>query len=275
MIDEGGVRFSYDYDALGNQISEKSAQGKDIVKQYDAAGHLTKIIDQAQPGYENTTTYLYDALGRKIREIFDGWSYSAPDHPIERQEGRDTSYRYDEVGRLVGWFDLRTHLGTRYQYDEVGNRQRVYETNGQGVFDHHYSFDGANRVKTIHQGGELLHAYDYDRNGNRVVDIDKGVTYRYWYDSNNRVTHSEWQVRPDKGAYEVGYGKGMRSIRPSMHRKTIRPRFPQTRGKSRLARRWVTPACRSSSWHVITWAMPIFGTSSRLMASRWVMAISI
>ena len=136
-IDERGYRTEYIYDA-NNQLIEviypELANNPGInfstTYSYDAAGR--KISETNALG--RATEYIYDDLGRVIKTLFaDGTSATSTYDQLGRriastdQEGKVTKYEYDDLGRLT---DVVQYLNqdstnpveirTEYGYDELG-----------------------------------------------------------------------------------------------------------------------------------------------------------
>ena len=82
-----GNKTTYTYDLNGNRLSVTDALGNSITYTYDHMNRLTSISEHFKDGTTNTTTNIYDELGRLIRVI--------------DAEGRQTDYEYDALGRLV------------------------------------------------------------------------------------------------------------------------------------------------------------------------------
>ncbi|MBB5020475.1 YD repeat-containing protein, partial [Chitinivorax tropicus] len=192
MNDETGLVTYYEYDGLGRQIREHNAEGKDIRKAYDAAGHLLSVTDLATG---SQTTYRYDLAGRKVHERFDGQGQS-----------RDLRYEYDASGRQIAWRDRVTQTGSRSELDGNGNLTRIWHDGMGPWFDRRYEFDGNNRVtRESHGDGRLVHAFHYDGVGNRVEDNDGGRVVHYRYDAQNRVVAAQWYGSVQVSAAAAGF----------------------------------------------------------------------
>lgn len=173
--DLGGARYTYTYDHARQLTTQKNTRGQNLQYGYDAAGQLVRLHDAA---LNQTTTYMYDAGGRHIRErvVQNGLTY------------QDNHLAYDALGRLRDVADARVHVSM--DYDKVGNRTFVATTVGyQGVTGEvapstvarYFKYDTMNRqtvVDAINPAGDIGtdrgHVITYDRNGNRTSDTSWG-----------------------------------------------------------------------------------------------------
>jgi YD repeat-containing protein len=174
-----GVLHHYNYDKAGLITDEDSDAGKHVTYTYDAAGHLTQIVEDgtatAASGLTTvarTTNYVYDALGRHVREktIIDG------------QLHENMNIRYDAQGRIAATWDLSTDI--TYSYDAAGNRTRMTaRTNSNAQ---------AGQLYQTNSGGGS-DTYNYVSNGWYVdpLAIDVALTdYWFKYDKLGHVTIS-------------------------------------------------------------------------------------
>ncbi|TVR04971.1 MAG: hypothetical protein EA398_00740, partial [Deltaproteobacteria bacterium] len=89
------------------------------VREYDTAGHLTRVTDPDGV----TMAYEVDAVGRVLAEVL------APETPKEAR----TSYSYDAVGQLVEMvrpLHQGTEVARRMQWDGLGRVTRVVDEAG-------------------------------------------------------------------------------------------------------------------------------------------------
>lgn len=99
------------YNANGQLLSSKDANGLVKTLTYDARGRVTSI-----KAGDETTAYVYDAVGQVIKTI-------APD-------GTAIVFSYDDAHRLVKVTDqLGNHLD--YTLDAMGNKlkEQIYDPN--------------------------------------------------------------------------------------------------------------------------------------------------
>jgi YD repeat-containing protein len=203
-----GDTITYTYDRAGQLDAQVSIFGQDIDYQYDAAGHLRRIVENSTArmqgptvvlfGVDRDTDYRYDALGLRVgeRTVIDGLTH------------QDSTITYDELDRLKSVIDLRSTI--TYSYDARGNRTRVVESylNEYSQTQTHedwYVYDALNRVTT--SGGADSHStirevvinatqgteLTYDARGNRATsrtyglrllqhnDVDENNNVATWY----------------------------------------------------------------------------------------------
>jgi YD repeat-containing protein len=175
-IDEGNRVTVFQYDRFRRIVAEANASsGKNISKQYDAAGRLLSVVDHATGV---STFYTYDIHGQRKAEVI-----TTPGNA----HNRSVSYQYDSLGRRLRWADGATGLQLNYRYDAAGNQARVFSDNLS--VDHRYVYDANDRVTEIKQQGITFASYTYDAAGNRVSFNDRGtLLFTYTYDANDRVT---------------------------------------------------------------------------------------
>lgn len=199
---DGGVRsFAYDaFDGLARTTDELSYR---VWNSYDAAGRLTSVRRQVNASDSITESYVYDAVGRRIREIngeneATSYFYDLNDNMIRRRNalGFETQYEYDAQGRKTlerdaiggtqGWSQdyfgrLQTHtdLGQRrygYDYDRAGalewqrqiDAQGALQAGGQNI---RYRYNEAGQLVQIDDTGvNRLTEYRYDAAGRRVAE---------------------------------------------------------------------------------------------------------
>ncbi|MBP7868047.1 MAG: chitobiase/beta-hexosaminidase C-terminal domain-containing protein [Acidobacteria bacterium] len=187
------ARTTYTYDPVtGKLLTVTEATGTPLQRtttnQYDTFGNLVAVID----AMGNTSTYTYDAVGRKVME----------EHPL----GRATAYEYDAMDRLVSVTDA---LGNRTQftYDVNGNKvlhvdanlypttfaydakgQLVTKTDALGGIEHYY-YDGLGRRSGVTNARNATATIVYDAVGNVIQEIDAlGNVVRHEYDANGNKT---------------------------------------------------------------------------------------
>ncbi|MFI2813269.1 LysM peptidoglycan-binding domain-containing protein, partial [Microbulbifer sp. JSM ZJ756] len=188
------------YDAYGNLIAEKDAEGRVTSHEYGAFGRKIATIDQGG----RKVAYEYDEFGNQVREYrpvttsaintglwnfgFDGAELSREDFRFEfgklyrswdlfgtsgtsYSSGPDIHREYDDAGRLLTVWDKKTDIATTYQYDEMGNRMSevVAEVDVNG--------DPTKTLRNI--------SYDYDETGqmSRWHDSVTGQHLNYLWDA--------------------------------------------------------------------------------------------
>ena len=173
-------RYNYAYDSRGRRTAMDTLDGR-WNYDYDDLGQLTHaVFASTAPDLPNQDlTYMYDALGNRIRTIENGVTtdYTANNlnqyvivgdtHCVfdadgnlvqEIAPGRTTTYAYTDESRLVG---VTTPQGTwEYVYDALGNRVATTE-NG---LTKRYVIDPiglGNVVGEYGSSGDLLARYDH------------------------------------------------------------------------------------------------------------------
>ena len=204
----GKVVKHYEYDAVGNIITQTDALGNSTCYTFNGNNIATELIDRSG----NKTIYCYDSEGNLVNETDPlgykiNYSYDALNRLIRETDhfGNTTKYSYDAVGNLINMIDARGY-NTSYQYDtlnrlvkqtdQLGNNQtyrydalgNIIETIDERGNATHYYYDSLGRLirETDALGYSIL--YDYDANGNLIKVTDKrGYETHYTYDSLNRL----------------------------------------------------------------------------------------
>lgn len=148
-----GVHSSYEYDRTGLVTSMELPEGTQIAYGYDAAGRVESIAATTGASESIAVDYERDASGAITR-------------------ANDTRYGYDEIDRLVSWYDPSTDATTTYSYDANYNLTAV---SVDGSLTTGFTFDAADRI--VNEG------FDYDDAGNMTTDGERD----YLYDSANRL----------------------------------------------------------------------------------------
>ncbi len=193
VTDGNGNTTEYTYDKLGRKktvtLCDPDGTSGSLIAAttqyvYDDANDIQYVVDAIGSSYTDvahTTTYYFDKLGHKTKEI-----KADPDGsgPLTRPT---TTYTYDFNGNLTTVADPRGHV-TTYVYDEHDRKIQQIESDP----------DESGPL------GSLTTSYSYDNNGNlRYVVNPKGTTYtqtayttEYQYDSLNRKVK---EILPDPG----------------------------------------------------------------------------
>jgi RHS repeat-associated protein len=112
ITDAQGVAITTVFDTLGRKIFENDYDLGRRLYTYDANGNL---LTQWIPGKNQTLTFTYDKLNRLTTKTY-------PD-------GKQITYRYDDLGRLRQVTDLSG--STTFTYDQRGRQTRVDKTIGE------------------------------------------------------------------------------------------------------------------------------------------------
>ena len=182
-----GMRYAYEYDAMGRMI-RKSASGRTLLAlSYDKNGNKVRQIDVTG----KLTGFDYDTMGQLLRLTDDGQELAAytynPDgtpqavtHGPIRQE-----YAYDLDKNLTG---LTVRSGdamlsqASYTYDGNGNRIRKQALDGTTL----YQYDALNQLQRVDYPAYSEELF-YDKAGNRARRLMGGEEELYQYDPRNRL----------------------------------------------------------------------------------------
>ena len=195
------------YDASGNKLSERDANGIKAYYEYNSRNWLMKVKDnheQVQREYTydkrgrvltvkdalgKTTTSLYDSLGR-LRRVTDPLNYSQNFNynavgnrtVFADARGNVTTYNYNQLGWLTGVVDPLTHA-TEYRYDPNGNQVISLSATSLQTTQ---QYDELNRLVERVDSTQTLTKYSYDLAGNLSKMVDpRGTDYVYQYYPNN------------------------------------------------------------------------------------------
>jgi len=198
----GGLVLDYTYDAELDRLTA----AEDIGLTYDEAGNITGTDNHGTlygAAYDNggrltnvtygplTATYTYDDVTGLLTAVEDsitgtriGFTYDADRRPVHitRPNGVDTTYSYDDVGRLT-----RIRHGVlgnlHYTFDAVGQVARVHgnvplsAASLLRTASNSLAYDAANQVSAA--------SYAYDDRGRRTADPGRAAVS--WY-ARDRVT---------------------------------------------------------------------------------------
>lgn len=175
----GAEQTSNTFDAMGNILSKKDANGNIVTYEYDT---LYRVNVECYPGDSTLLPYSinirYDALGNAVRK--------------ENSLGLVDLYEYDELGRQISQTSQKTDgtqsIATSVTYD--GNSNKLTETDGNNTTIT-YAYDSLNRLEasSVTVSGVLqTKTFGYDANGNKTSETDwRSNTYTYVYDELNRL----------------------------------------------------------------------------------------
>ncbi len=236
-IDPQGNTTLYSYDANGNKLLETDANGNTTRFEYNSRNQLIKTIDAlgsvtsyAYGGSScpscgggngekltaltdangNVTSYLYDQLGRSVKEAdplgnSTAYDYDARNNPVSKTDanGNTINYSYDANGRLL---KKSYPDGTEetFTYDAKGNLLTAANKNIAYTF----TYDAAGRMLSSTDSNGKVISYEYDLLGNKTRMISpEGKSLTYTYDKANRLTSII-----NGGTFTFGYdSKGQRS----------------------------------------------------------------
>jgi YD repeat-containing protein len=188
-----GNTISYQYDALGRQVSTSQVvqnQTRTTTTSYDAYGRVLSTTDAL--GY--TTSYSYNLAthtttvttpdGVTMTTVKDAYGDTVS---ITDGNGNTTSYTYDADGNLLSTTDALGNISTD-RYDADGNLIQTTNADGDVVV---YRYDANGRVlsMTVDPSGlDRTTSYVYDGEGRKVSVIDPlGTVITYAYDADGNV----------------------------------------------------------------------------------------
>ena len=182
-----GMRYAYDYDAMGRMI-RKSASGRTLLAlEYDKNGNKVRQIDVTG----KLTGFDYDPMGQLLRLTDDGqelavYTYNPDGTPRAVAHGPiRQEYAYDLDKNLTG---LTVRSGdallsqTGYAYDGNGNRIRKQALDGTTL----YQYDALNQLQRVDYPAYSEELF-YDKAGNRARRLVGGEEELYQYDPRNRL----------------------------------------------------------------------------------------
>jgi RHS repeat-associated protein len=182
VIDPNNGTTGYQYDDLGNLLQTTSPDTGTTVYTYDAAGNVKTKTTASGTADAVILNYSYDALNRLV-------SVTTPN------VSDDITYTYDSCyngsGRLC-----KVETGAAnifYAYDAFGNA-----THHQGVA---YSYDAANRVRTLTYPSGTVLTYGYDSAG-QINQVDLTVN------GTTQPLASNISYTPFGGITSLTYGNG-------------------------------------------------------------------
>lgn len=169
QTDKRNHTTTHTYDELNNRITTTDPNGDSLSFEYDLVGNRTKETDKKG----HVTARAYDVLNREVR--------------VERNDLVILQKAYDEVGNLVTETDAKGNVTvrvydsanrvielsreesslTRYAYDLMGNRTAECDPESRAT-NWRYDYRGR-QVYAINNLGETT-TYNYDGNGNRIAE---------------------------------------------------------------------------------------------------------
>ncbi|MEK3795064.1 restriction endonuclease fold toxin [Paenibacillus sp. FSL R7-0204] len=188
--------MSYTYDKMNRRLSTVSPEGTVVeYLEYDAKGQMSKKVDglrySGNIGSSKGITYLYDGLGRLIKEtnvLGDSkrYEYDVLDHLLARtdERGNTTSYEVNPDGTPAKIIYADGGI-FKYTFDKQG--RKTSETNPLGaVTTTSYTSFGKEKVVKDPYGYTVENKYDLNGNLVSVKDQADSITL-FNYDAGNRL----------------------------------------------------------------------------------------
>lgn len=180
------TRIAYSFDDAGRRVTMDDPAGGRTTYQYDALGRLQRIVNALGEQF----TIEYDAASRRVRQTWPNGiaatnAYAADGFLSERDIFNSTTSiaraqdTHDSVGNVV----TRAVLGgaaTTYRYDELYRLVGAVQSAGGGTSDESYDYDSAGNRTESH----ISATYGYDAAGRLVTD----ASFQYAYDANGNLT---------------------------------------------------------------------------------------
>ena len=183
-------------DLWGNRRSITEPNAGEIVSSYN---HFNELIEQTDAN-GNTTTYLYDRLGRVIRKEFID-----PD-----ENGQTIAYDYDAgsnaKGKLTAIYmgrdmDISGKVQVeRFTYDDLSRLEMYSKVIGNNSYAFHYTYTGNGQLETLTYPSGFSVGYSYTSSG-KLHEIRRSIDNSLIYRVNTR--HNVYHV-PTRCEYGNG-----------------------------------------------------------------------
>jgi YD repeat-containing protein len=216
LINENGEAYGFRYDRNDNVIEEIGLDG--VIKRidHDPRGLPVTVTDAVGDHDAMTLRMQRDALGRLT---------------AKHARGRSTSYRYDQVGRLLQAQQYTENNGPRTIHDNLlfaytKRGELLSETGHMGKLSHVYDELG-NRTATTLPDGRTINSLYYGSGHRHQINIDGDVITDMERDDLHR------EVGRSQGALETRFGYD------SVGRKIFEQSSHRTRHEPVLRKEWV------------------------------------
>ena len=205
--DANGHTSTYEYDSLGNLVSETDALGYQTVHEYSDSDCSDKVTKTTKPN-GSTTEYEYDTECNMVKETRDAggldlttqWTYIYPGGLVRTEtdpNNHTTTYEYDAYGNQAKVIEPEDCV-TEYGYDKpgmpeyaaLGLRTKMIDGNGNITS---YEYDGMDRlIKETDPLGFVIE-YEYDGNDNQI-EVKKQVSKAPGTET-YQITRTEYDLR--------------------------------------------------------------------------------
>ncbi|MBR5400608.1 MAG: peptidoglycan DD-metalloendopeptidase family protein [Treponema sp.] len=195
-------KTTYSFDAFGNVVEQKDANGNTKHYDYNFNNQVTASYD----GYGNKTLFEYNALGKLFScTIPDGsqtlYEYNSSGQLCKVTDECGTVYSggYDKSGRLIKE-QTRADSEKTYEYDKGG---RIVKVLCAGEIVQSFSYSKNQRTVTVTDGNGENYIYNYDDFGRLTDECNRlGFQARYFYDQENQL---QKQIQPDECSAVIIY----------------------------------------------------------------------
>jgi len=204
------------FNGAGQLLRTRHSDGQIEECTYYSNGQLQSTIVYAKDGTRHTINYTYTDDGKLKEKIYPDtgklvYHYDGFGRRVRVDDRRvspvgDMAWEYDALGRLAHTTaynaDGTVHHTLSYVNTATGQRAEV-SVGGIANADYAvaYTYDTANRLQRVYEGGQTIASYSWDANGNResltynrIGGGDKPIVTRYTYDDANRLTNLVSQV---------------------------------------------------------------------------------
>ena len=187
------VDYAYTSDRLDAGYSLTLSNGvtftRNLVRDSYRRSLVTGISSVANGVGVGSLAYTYDALNRPTARNTDTFGYNARSEVTAANvSGVPAAYGYDEIGNSTNWTANCLNQYTQFTHDADGNMTQCG--------DWTYTYDAANRLKTVSSNGVLLVTNFYDAKSRRVKKITQEATTTFFYDG--------WNLIEERIAYTNG-----------------------------------------------------------------------
>ncbi len=187
------VEYQYSADGLDAGYSVTLSNGvmftRSVARDTYRRSLVTNIVNSAAGTTVESLAYTYDALNRPICRNTDTFGYNDRSEVTSATiSGVTNGYGYDEIGNSTDWTANNLNQYAEFSYDLDGNLL----SDGVRTF----SYDAANRLKTVSINDILVLTNFYDAKSRRVKKVAQEATTTFFYD--------DWNLIEERIAYTNG-----------------------------------------------------------------------
>ena len=151
-----GAEIVYTYDVL-NRLAHKEVPGtQDVSYGYDLRGlqlsaTFTATGESVSAGFDNAgrATSSGSTMGGTSRTVSSVLDRNGNRSEVTTSSGHWSTFGYDGLDRLTGYFENGTNPVTRIAYDALGRRKSLEQGAGAVSSSTFYGYDAAGRLKTL------------------------------------------------------------------------------------------------------------------------------